>query len=142
MARYVFLLSLVQTLVSCQSDTENTKQSIYGIGPIEKIELATINDSIMKMGMETFNSKCNTCHTMEYKNTGPDLSDILSRRQPEWVLNYLINHKEMQATDSIAIKTKLRYKGNCVIKLSEEEAYAILEYFRIYQIWLHEFNVN
>lgn len=140
--RLVLILFILSGLLACNNNVEKSPQSIYGIGPIEKLELSTINDSIMKVGMETFNSKCASCHTMEYKNIGPDVSDILSRRQPEWIMNYLLNHKEMLMKDSIAIKTNQKYDKNCIIKLSEEEAYTILEYFRIYQIWLHEFNAK
>lgn len=142
MLRTAFLLSLVSIMLSCQSNTEKIEQSVYGIGPIKKLELAPINDSIMKVGMETFNKKCSSCHTMEYKNSGPDISDVLSRRQPEWIMNYFVNHQEMLQKDSIAIKTNLKFNENCIIKLSEKEAYTILEYFRIYQIWLHEFNAK
>jgi hypothetical protein len=130
-------------LISCNSENKTIEQSIYGYGPIKKLNLDPINDSVMKFGLKTFNSKCTSCHTMEYKNSGPDLSDILSRRQPEWVMNYLLNHQEMLAKDSIAIKTNIKFENDCNLNsINQDEAYAILEYFRIYQIWLHEFNTK
>ena len=136
-----FFVSL--SLFSCKNSTEEIPQSVYGIGSYEKLELAPIKDSIMKIGMEIFNQKCSFCHTMEYKNSGPDVSDILARRQPEWIMNYFMNHKEMLEKDSISIKTNQKYDGNCKLNIaSEEEAFALLEYFRMYQIWLHEFNAK
>ncbi|HEY9082498.1 MAG TPA: c-type cytochrome [Vicingaceae bacterium] len=136
----VFFVSV--SFLACKNNAEEIPQSIYGIGQFKKLELAPINDSIMKIGMETFKQKCSSCHTMEYKNSGPDLSDILSRRQPEWIMNYLMNYQEMSQKDSITIKINQKYDQNCIVKLSEKEAYTILEYFRIYQIWLHEFNAK
>lgn len=97
----------------------------------------------MQFGLKTFSLKCTSCHTMEYKNSGPDLSDLLARRQPEWVMNYLLNQQEMLKMDSIAIKTNNKYETNCKLdSINEVEAYGILEYFRMYQIWLHEFNAK
>lgn len=131
------------TLFACSLESPKNEQSIKGIGPIDTLILEPINDSIMKIGMNTFTSKCTSCHTMEYKNSGPDLSNILARRQPEWVMNYLLNQKEMLEKDSISIKTNQKFEGNCNLTItSQEEAFALLEYFRIYQIWLHEFNAK
>lgn len=143
MRKFYYLLFVSIVLISCNSENKSVEQSIYGVGSIEKMNLEPINDSIMKYGLKIFNSKCTSCHTMEYKNSGPDLSDILSRRQPEWVMNYLLNHQEMLAKDSIAIKTNIKFENNCKLEsINQTEAYAILEYFRIYQIWLHEFNTK
>lgn len=131
------------TLFACSVEPTKNEQSIKGIGPIDTLILESINDSIMKIGMSTFTSKCTSCHTMEYKNSGPDLSNILARRQPEWVMNFLLNQKEMLEKDSISIKTNQKFEGNCNLTItSQEEAFALLEYFRIYQIWLHEFNAK
>lgn len=140
--RLIIVFFIFFSFLACKNNAEEIPPSIYGIGSYEKLTLNPINDSIMKIGMETFKQKCSSCHTMEYKNSGPDLSDVLSRRQPEWIMNYLMNHQVMLQKDSITIKTNQKYDENCIIKLSEKEAYTILEYFRIYQIWLHEFNAK
>lgn len=140
--RWLLIFFIIVSFLACKNRVEEIPQSVYGIGPHKKLALAPINDSIMKVGMETFNNKCNSCHTMEYKNSGPDLSDVLSRRQPEWVMNYFMNHQEMLLKDSIAIKTNKKHDENCSFELNQQEAFSILEYFRIYQIWLHEFNAK
>lgn len=113
----------------------------YGIGPVKKLELNPINDSVMKLGAELFKTKCFECHTMEYKNTGPDISDILAYRKKEWVVNFLLNKDEMILRDSLAQLTMQRYDTVCAANITKkDEALKLLEYFRVYQIWLHEFN--
>ena len=128
---------------SCTSEEEELKLSKnpYGIGSVQKLELAPINDSIMKLGAELFKVKCAQCHTMEYKNTGPDISDLLAYRKKEWVVNFLLNKEEMLQRDSLALITVQKYDSICSANITNEtEALHLLEYFRIYQIWLHEFN--
>lgn len=140
--RWLFMFFIFFSFLACKNNAKEIPPSIYGIGPYEKLTLDPINDSIMKIGMETFKQKCSSCHTMEYKNSGPDLSDVLSRRQPEWIMNYFMNYDVMLQKDSITIKTNQKYDENCSFELHQQEAFAILEYFRIYQIWLHEFNAK
>lgn len=140
----ILLIFLTLVLYSC-NNTETPKILFHpeGIGPIEKLELNPINDSLMKHGKAIFDQKCNKCHTMEYKNTGPDISDILWAKKPEWVMNFLLNKDEMLLKDSFAIKTQLEYQTKCNLTVeNKEEALAILEYLRMYQIWLHEFNAK
>ena len=136
--RLIIVFFIFCSFLACKNNAEEIPPSIYGIGPYEKLTL----NPIMNIGMETFKQKCSSCHTMEYKNSGPDLSDVLSRRQPEWIMNYFMNYEEMLQKDSIVIKTNKKYDENCSFELHQQEAFAILEYFRIYQIWLHEFNAK
>lgn len=136
----ILILLAILTL-SCENKTIST--SIYGVGPVEKLELETISDSLMKRGLHLFNEKCSQCHTMEFKNSGPDISDILAHREPEWIVNFLINKEEMLTRDSLALITRIKYEVDCGSTITtQQEAIEILEYLRIYQIWLHEFNVK
>ena len=132
----------VAILFSCNSkDPISTDPK--GIGPVSNLELALINDSLMKTGLGLFKDRCSKCHTMEYKNAGPDISDILAIRKPEWIVNFLLNKEEMLLRDSLAIRTRVKYKADCGSNITiETEALELLEYLRIYQIWLHEFNVK
>jgi hypothetical protein len=49
----------------------------------------------------------------------------------------------MLLRNSLAIRARVKSKIDCGANLTQEsEALELLEYLRIYQIWLHEFNVN
>ncbi len=136
----LLIITIVSFAIGC-SDT-SISSNPKGVGPITNLELNTINDSLMKVGQQLFKDGCTQCHTMEYKNTGPDISDILANRKPEWVMNFLLNKEEMLQRDSLAILTRLKYKTDCGSVISNKnEAIELIEYFRIYQVWLHEFNV-
>ena len=140
----ICLTIIFLTILGC-TDTKEQRLSDdpKGIGPITALTLEPINDSLMKIGLSLFEDKCSECHTMEYKNDGPDISDLLAHREPEWVVNYLLNKKEMLQRDSLALLTREKYDVDCGAEITEEsEALEILEYLRIYQIWLHEFNVK
>ena len=114
-----------------------------GIGPIDSLELKQISDSLVKRGQLVFRERCSDCHTMELKNRGPDISDILAIRKPEWVINFLLNKEEMLQRDSLALITRAKYDQPCGSDIqSMNEALDILEYLRIYQIWLHEINAG
>lgn len=142
MRKQVFKLIIIAiVLFGCESDKISV--SLYGVGPVKQLELATISDSLMQRGQQLFKDKCSQCHTMEFKNSGPDISDILAIRKPEWVVNFLLNKEEMLRRDSLAIRTRVKYNEDCGAKITNKnEAFEILEYLRIYQIWLHEFNVK
>jgi len=136
----IFLGCLI--LLSCTIKDTSISTNPKGVGSITELKLEPINDSLMQIGQTLFKTKCSNCHTMEYKNSGPDVSDLLARRKPEWIMNFLLNKEEMLQRDSLAIYTRNKFKQGCESTVSSEnEAFALLEYFRIYQIWLHEFNV-
>jgi cytochrome c len=139
----LFLLSFIMigALTSC--NRVEISGDRRGIGPVTELQLEPINDSLMKLGTIVFKEGCSDCHTMELKNTGPDISDILAVRKPEWVVNFLLNKDEMLERDSLALITLANYEQPCGSNLeSMEEALHILEYLRIYQIWLHEINAG
>lgn len=136
------ILIFFVSLLSCDSSPKISTNP-KGIGPIDTLVLETINDSLMNRGKKLFETKCTQCHTMEFKNVGPEISDLLAYREPEWVVNFLINKDKMLAKDSLAMYTRSKYEADCGAEItSKDEAKEILEYFRIYQIWLHEFNVK
>lgn len=148
--KYVCYSALVLMVFSCNNPINNNQiteeeqivlsKDPLGVGPVKSLELNTISDSLMQIGMELFKNECSSCHTMEYKNTGPDISDILAIRKPEWIVNFLINKEEMLRVDSLALKTRKLYETDCTVALELKEALEILEYLRMYRIWLHEFN--
>ncbi len=138
----ILILLVTGILYSCSSKPQ-VSTNPQGIGPVANLELPAINDSLMKVGMNLFKAKCSKCHTMEFKNSGPDISDLLYTKQPEWFMNFMLNKEEMIRRDAAAIKTRANYQTDCGAAIhSESDARELLEYLRIYQIWLHEFNTK
>lgn len=104
-----------------------------GIGPIKSLE---INDDIHKdmaaNGQVIFKNLCSSCHKMDKKFVGPALANVTERRSPEWIMNMILNPDGMIKEDPIA--KQLVIESNMAVmanqNLTEEEARAILEYFR------------
>ena len=104
-----------------------------GIGPIKELKLdATIDDAMAMKGKEVYDRLCTACHKVEEKFIGPAPKGILNRRSPEWVMNMILNPEEMTKNDPIAKKLLMEYNGSPMANqnLTEEEARAVLEYFR------------
>ena len=106
-----------------------------GIGPIETLEVGDDIDAAMATkGADLFKNMCSACHKMDKKFIGPALSDVTERRSPEWIMNMILNPEQMIKEDPIA--KKLLIESNMAVmanqNLSEDEARAILEYFRQY----------
>ena len=104
-----------------------------GVGPIKSVQLdAEINAEMATRGAELFKNMCSACHKMDKKFIGPELSGVTERRTPEWIMNMILNPEQMIKEDPIA--KKLLVESNMAVManqgLSEEEARAILEYFR------------
>jgi len=60
--RLIIVFFIFFSFLACKNNAEEIPPSIYGIGPYEKLTLNPINDSIMKIGMETF--KQNAVHAI------------------------------------------------------------------------------
>lgn len=104
-----------------------------GIGPVKSIALAgAIDPTLSKEGKRLFNKMCLACHRIGKKSIGPDLSGILQRRTPEWIMNMTLNPERMVRKDSLAYDLFWEYKGSPMANqdLKQEEARAILEYLR------------
>ena len=83
-------------------------------------------------GKELFKVNCTACHKPTKKFIGPAPKGVLERRSPEWVMNMILNPEEMVAKDPIAMQLLAEANGAPMANqhLKEEEARAILEYFR------------
>jgi len=104
-----------------------------GIGPISKIDLPkNIDLKLAGTGKEVYDLKCTACHKIDEKFIGPPPKGITERRSSEWIMNMILNPEEMIAKDPIAIKLLAEYNFAPMANqsLTEEEARAILEYFR------------
>lgn len=104
-----------------------------GIGPIKSLALAAELDSeLIATGQQLFETKCSACHKIEKKFIGPSPKDILKRRTPEWTMNMILNPDEMILKDPIAKQLLIEANGAPMANqnLSQEDARAVLEYFR------------
>lgn len=103
-----------------------------GIGPISSIELGEISDELVAQGKTVFDEKCTACHKADKKYIGPSPVGIMNRRSPEWIMNMILNPEEMTQKDPIAKRLLAEANGAPMANqnLTQEEARAILEYFR------------
>ena len=115
------------TYEEAQADWKNQK----GLGPISSIELGELNTEMAAKGKEIYELKCTACHAPDTEKLGPAPVGILNRRTPEWVMNMILNPEEMAMKDPIGRGLLTKY--NTVMAnqgLTEEDARAVLEYFR------------
>lgn len=104
-----------------------------GVGPITSVTLAAdIDQKMAAHGKDVYEKMCTACHKIDKKYIGPAPSGILNRRTPEWVMNMILNPEVMIAQDPLAKDLLMEFNGAPMANqnLTEEEARAILEYFR------------
>ena len=103
-----------------------------GVGPIQKVTFAAIDDKMVQSGQAVFETKCTACHKVDKKYIGPPMAGILERRTPEWTMNMILNPEEMVKVDPVAMSLfqEYMYVPMANQSLTEEEARSIVEYFR------------
>lgn len=104
-----------------------------GVGPIKSLTLdAEINQAMATKGADVFKKLCTACHRADKKFIGPSPAGLLERRTPEWVMNMILNPDEMVQKDALAKELLIEFNGSPMANqnLSEEDARAVLEYFR------------
>jgi len=113
--------------------SERVELSNKGVGPITSITLgAEIDKDMAAHGMDVYGKMCTACHKVDKKFIGPAPTGILERRSPEWVMNMILNPEEMTKKDPLAKDLLMEFNGAPMANqgLSEEDARAVLEYFR------------
>lgn len=103
-----------------------------GIGPISSVTLGEIDQALVTQGEVVFKAKCTACHKISKKFVGPALKGVTQRRSPEWIMNMTLNPEEMIQKDPIAKRLLAEANGAPMANqnITEEEARALLEYFR------------
>jgi mono/diheme cytochrome c family protein len=82
-------------------------------------------------GQEIFDTKCSACHKWGERYVGPALAGVTKRREPEWIMNMILNPDEMIKQDEQAKALFAQYLTPMTFQnVSEDEAKAILTYFR------------
>lgn len=149
MKRTTYTILTMIVVLACGSKTEENKASQTtdntaaeavddwrtnkGIGPISNVVLADeIDMELVTEGEEIFSLKCSACHKIDKRYIGPSPKGILDNRTPEWIMNMILNPDGMVKEDPIAKQLLIEYNGTPMANqnLTEEEARAILEYFR------------
>ena len=115
-------------------EAEQNWQDYAGVGPIAASYSLpeTIDQALADSGQKIYEAKCTACHKTDKRFIGPAPKDILTRRTPSWVLNMILNPEEMVQKDPLARQLLIAYNGSPMANqnLTEEEARAVLEYFR------------
>lgn len=104
-----------------------------GVGPITSVSLGDeIDQEMVAQGENIFTAKCSACHKPNKRYIGPSPAGIMDRRTPEWTMNMILNPMQMVQEDPIARDLLMEYNGTPMANqnLTEEEARAVLEYFR------------
>ena len=102
-----------------------------GIGPVSSVLLGAINKAMVSEGEELYKSKCSSCHKPLQKYVGPAPVGIFDRRNPEWIMNMILNPVEMVEKDPVAKELLRRYLAPMANQnLTQEEARKVLEFFR------------
>ncbi len=104
-----------------------------GVGPIKEISIPeSIDQAMVTNGAEIFKLKCTACHKADKKFIGPAPTGITKRRTPEWIMNMILDPEGMVKNDPLAKQLLMEFNGSPMANqgLTEEEARALLEYFR------------
>ncbi len=104
-----------------------------GVGPIKTVSIGTeIDKSMAEHGADVYSKMCTACHKIDKKFIGPAPKGILERRTPEWVMNMILDPEGMVNNDPLAKDLLIEFNGSPMANqgLSEEDARAVLEYFR------------
>lgn len=118
--------------VSTKADP-NDWRSNKGIGPVKLVSLETeVNTALSDEGEAIFKLKCSACHKVDKRYIGPGMQGLFDRRTPEWIMNMILNPTGMVAEDPIAKQLLIDFNGTPMANqnLTQEEARAVLEYFR------------
>jgi nitrous-oxide reductase len=102
-----------------------------GVGPVKSVALGPIDGALAERGHKAFEAKCAACHKLDERFVGPALSEVTLRRQPEWIMNMIMDPNGMTAKDPVAKELLAEFFTQMADQnITETEAREILEYFR------------
>lgn len=119
--------------VSTVKPSERIDLTNKGIGPVKSVTIAAeVDQNLAAQGKVVYDKMCTACHKPDKNYIGPSPKDILERRTPEWVMNMILNPEVMIVQDPLAKDLLMEFNGAPMANqnLTEEQARAILEYFR------------
>lgn len=103
-----------------------------GVGPVKEVKLGDkIDKQMAKAGKKIYQNNCTSCHKPKKDHIGPAPVGILDRRKPEWIMNMILNPREMVQKDPTAQKLQAEYNSVMSQQITDrDKARKILEYFR------------
>lgn len=104
--------------------------SPYDSGP--RAAESPVDKEKAEQGEKLFQTKgCSACHAFGKKVTGPDLAGVTQRRTAVWMENQILHPEVMTKQDPIAHDLFAKYSLQMPNqKLTEDEARAVIEYFK------------
>lgn len=146
MIRVLVVAALLALLGGCGGASEKTDETASaskppaasqtpaaskGIGPVREVALGPVDPAVAAHGQKIFDSKCATCHKFEERYVGPALAGVTERREPEWIMNMILNPAQMIQEDPTAKELFVQYLTPMTFQnVTEEDAKAIFTYFR------------
>jgi len=136
--KFSFFIFFIILIFSCSENRKSDKtvlsefELINGIGPVkEKVDLKEIDEQTVIQGRSIFQTKCTSCHRLDTKLIGPPLRNVVQSRNPEFILNMIVNPVDMTLYHPEAKKMVIEFGSQMTfqnVKLTE--AYKILDYLR------------
>lgn len=105
----------------------------HGIGPItERIEISDeINEDMVTRGRNIFEMKCDDCHSLQQDEVGPSLGDVVERRSPEFIMNFVLNPGENVLNHPVGLDLLAEHNVEMPYRnVTQDEARAIYEFLR------------
>jgi cytochrome c551/c552 len=115
------------------AEAEKNWKDYNGIGPVTSVDLSgEINQEMAAEGQAIYELKCTACHKVDKRFIGPSPQGIFERRTGPWIMNMILNPEQMVQEDPLAKLLLIEFNGSPMANqnLTEEEARAVLEYFR------------
>ncbi len=145
----ITLLLLIPVLYSCggeeSSEPRSTQPPVeepaltefeleHGIGPVtEPIEIGDIDPDLVTKGRNIYEMKCEMCHNYQGRMVGPELGNVMERRSPEFVMNFILNPSGMVREHPVGQELLREYMTAMPFQnVQKDEARAIVEYLRYY----------
>ncbi|SFR34893.1 Cytochrome c, mono-and diheme variants [Robiginitalea myxolifaciens] len=123
----------IDTAKEEQKPSERIDLNTLGVGPIKSVSLdPEIDSDLAAAGEKLYGQLCIACHKVGKRFIGPAPNGILKRRSPEWVMNMILAPEIMVKEDPLAKELLQEFNGSPMSNqgLTEDQARAILEYFR------------
>ena len=105
----------------------------HGIGPVtERVQVDDELDyEMIEIGRNIYETKCEMCHNMQGRMVGPELGNVMDRRSPEFVMNFILNPGGMARNHPEGQKMLQEYMTVMPFQnVKEDEARAIVEFLR------------